>query len=672
MSENIIKSSPASPPQGIILAADDLKLVVDYFLQQDSFSFDVESAYENREHCHINTVTWISLATYGCAVVIPLGHDKGELNGKTIERRQYKTGAKAGQYYNKKVDAFTQPPTQLDRTTAFEILKPLFSSTTIRKIGHDVIFDLVSITKYLGFVPPGPYACTKVGFWLLDENRWTRGLKEMTEEIFGFEYDFEDVGKCVEAHPFSRVAYYSYCDAKVTFLHWQRIWQQLQKENLVPIFNLEMDVLNVLIGMKLEGAPVDEAKLVELRGTLTERQTKQEVEVYRLANNKKLNIGSPKQLQELLYRPKELGGQGLRAHKLTPGGKKAWKEGKPETIYHYSTDDEALSFYPHNELVQAIREYRDTNKVLSTYVNSYLGTDESPSQIFDGRLHPSFQQYGTVTGRFSGRAPNLQNIPRSLTELGKLIRSVFIAPDGRLLICADFSQIELVVLAHYIGEGKLFEGFLEGIDPHTMTAAMVLGKKPFIGDGGITKDERQWLGKTLNFAIVFGAGINKVASMINGEVKDAKRVLKEHEKQFPEIHEFKEWVVEGAIARKPDCYITTLLGRKRRVPELGYHYTYLENWKFERAKRQIFNSLIQGGAADINKLALVRLDAMLPEDAAIHLTVHDEVVCSAPPHLISTVTETVKEAMTGKGIQKYLSVPLKIEMESGYNWGSIK
>lgn len=648
-----------------------MQQIVSYYLQQDSFSFDVESSEENREHAHINRVTWISLATYGHACVIPMGHQVGELNGKTIERRQYKTGAKVGQYYNKKVDAFTPPPQQLSRTVVFEILKPLFASTTIRKIGHDVIFDVVSIAKYLGFVPPPPYACTKTGFWLLDENRWTRGLKEMTEEIYGFKYDFEDVGKCVEAHPFSRVAYYSFCDSKVTFLHWQRIWQQLQDQNLIPIFNLEMDVLNVLIGMKLEGAPVDEAKLVELRATLSERQIKQEVEVYAQAK-KKFNIGSPKQLQELLFLPKEQGGQGLRAHKLTPGGKTAWKEGKPETIYHYSTDDEALAFYPHNELVQAIREYRDTSKVLSTYVNSYLGTDDTPSLIFDGRLHASFQQYGTVTGRFSGRAPNLQNIPRSLTELGKLVRSVFIAPEGRLLVCADFSQIELVVLAHYIGEGKLYEGFLQGIDPHTMTAAMVLGKKPFIGDGGITKDERQWLGKTLNFAIVFGAGINKVASMINGDVKDAKRVLKEHEKQFPEIHEFKAWVVEGAMKRKPDCYITTLLGRKRRVPELGYHYTREENWKLERAKRQIFNSLIQGGAADINKLALVRLDAMLPEEAAIHLTVHDEIVCSAPPHLISTVMETVREAMTGRGIQKYVNVPLKIEMESGSNWGSIK
>lgn len=661
------------PPSGIILDEQSLKEVVDYYLQQDSFAFDIESSGAHREQSQINKVTWLSLATHGHACVIPMGHDKGELDGKTIEVRTYKTGTKAGKTYNRKVDAFTPAPEQMDRTTVFSILSPLFASPKIRKIGHDVIFDLVSITKYLGFVPPGPYGCTKVGFWLLDENRWTRGLKEMTEEIFGFKYDYENVGKCVEAFPFSMVAYYSYCDAKVTFLHWHRIYAELERQNLISIFNLEMDVLNVLIGMRLEGAPVDVPKLLELQPVLTERLEGQRAKIIGIVGRKDFNVNSNPQRQEALYLPKERGGQGLKAHKLTEAGKKAWKAGQPESIYHYSTDDEALSYYPSNKLVQALQEYGDTSKILSTYVNSYLGTEDSPSLIFDGRIHASFQQYGTVTGRFSGRSPNLQNIPRSSTELGKLIRSVFIAPEGRLLVCADFSQIELVVLAHYIGEGKLYEGFQEGIDPHTMTAAMVLNKLPQIGvPGGITKDERQILGKTLNFAIVFGAGLTKVASMINGTTKEARRVLAEHEKQFPEIHAFKEWVVEGAIQRKPDCHITTLLGRKRRVPELGFHYTRDDNWKLERAKRQIFNSLIQGGAADINKLAMVRLDAMLPVEAAIHLTVHDEITCSAPDHLIPTVMEIVRDAMTGPGIQKHLKVPLKIEMESGKNWGSIK
>ena len=654
-------------PQGIITNEAELEEVVAYFLTKDAFCFDTESSYENRGQPHINTLTWISLATDGCCIVVPMGHPTGELDGKTIERRQYKSGAKAGEWYNKKVDKFSEPPPQMDRATVFRILSPLFASTTIRKIGHDVIFDLVAITKYLGFVPPGPYGCTKVGFWLLDENRWTRGLKEMTELIFGFLYDFENVGACVEAHPFSKVAYYSFCDSQMAWLHWKRIYPQLEEQSLLSIFNLEMDVLNVLIGMRIEGAPVDVTKLKELRSILSERLSLEEIEVYKQAG-RKFNIGSPKQLQELLYLPKDQGGQGLKAHKLTEGGKKAWKNGDKETIYHYSTDDEALSYHQLNPFVQSVRAYRDTTKVLSTYVNSYLGTEESPSLIFDGKIHASFQQYGTVTGRFSGRSPNLQNIPRSTTELGLLVRSVFIAPEGYSLICADYSQIELVVLAHYIGEGKLYEGFQQGIDPHTMTAAMVLDKDPY----SISKEERNWYGKTMNFAIVYGAGINKVASMINDTPKRAKEILRKHEKAFPEVHDFKAWVIEGALKRKPDCYITTLLGRKRRVPELGYYYTPEDSWKFEKAKRQVFNSLIQGGAADIMKLAMVRVDAMLPEYAAMHLSVHDELVISAPKEKAQSVANIMTTAMVGPGIQKIVTVPLKIDLHIGQSWGEIK
>jgi DNA polymerase I-like protein with 3'-5' exonuclease and polymerase domains len=653
--------------QGIILNEQDLKEAVSYFLQQDCFIFDIESAYDNRLDPNRNTVTWISLATYGCCIVIPMGHDKGEYEGKQKVPAQYGgTGPRAGKWYNKTVDIFSDPPVQLDAGTVFDCLRPLFQAPEIVKGGHDVLFDIISISKYLGFVPVGPYFCTKTGDWLLDENRWTHGLKERIEEEYGFIWDTENIGKCVEDHPFSRVAYYSYCDSKMDFLWMLRIKAALDKENLTKVFKLEMNVLNVLIGMRMEGIKIDIPRLKELKEKLSAELLISESAIYKAAG-KKFNINSNPQKQEILYLPRSKGGQGLKPWKLTDAGKKAKKLGVELTIYHYSTDDDVMASYPDNPVCAAIREYGDIYKVLNTYVEGWL-----TAQV-DGKLHAGILQYGTVTGRFSCRKPNLQNIPRSSSELGMLVRSVFISDEGYKLICADYSQIELVILAHYIGEGKLYEGFLAGIDPHLMTAAMVLGREPFIskeeGDGGVTKVERQDLGKTLGFAVVYGAGLGKVASMAHIDWEEAKRVLKKHAEMFPEVHNFKQNVIDLARSRKPVPYITTLLGRKRRVPDLN---SPVEGIRMG-AERQLFNSLIQGGATgDLMKLALIRIDVMLPEGCKLLLTVHDEILVLAPDHLVDKAIEVVYDAMTGPGIQKLVKVPLKIDLHVGSSWGDIK
>ena len=933
-------------PQGIILDEQSLQDAVDYFLTQESFSFDVEASYNHKLDPNRNTLTWISLATHGSTVVIPFGHPLGEENGTTTIPAQYGgTGPRAGKWYNKTVKLYTDAPEQLDAKTVFRILSPLFSSTTIIKVAQNALYDILSVAKYLGFIPLPPYACTLVGFWLLDENKYTLGLKEMTELIYGFKYDNENTGPCVESHPFSVVAYYSFCDAKFDFLHWLSIRKKLTESNLDSVFRLEMDVLNVLIGMRIEGAPVDVEKIVSLRDTLSVELVKVEADVYRAAG-RRFNINSNPQKQELLYLPKDKGGQGLRPWKLTDGGKNAKKAGKNLTIYHYSTDDSVLESFEGNTLADKLREYGDISKIINTYVGAWLGTEEKESHIVDGKIHAGFKQYGTVTGRFScvsgntllptsrgvfrfddyvpfeddfvvthtgntgrvlrkiykgrdimyrvscangsviectqehrlftpdgwkyvrdlvpgdkvyinvdlkelysgqtehrkssesvlwqsgkannisssktirhdisqyswnteaesgtssteagepfevfpvkaereesddrenrrkssqlqrrdfrrtwlysgksewqvysasqacngesawlgnladvaGRSshrrgsaeqylgqfsfsdqertretslqtveireitslgtmgvwdievegdhsyvdsegflnhncnkPNLQNIPRSSTELGKLVRSVFVAEPGRKLICADYSQIELVILAHYLQQGALYEGFLNDIDPHAMTAALVLGKDP----ADVTKDERQWYGKSINFAVVYGAGPTKVASMAHTDIKTVKKFLAKHAQQFPEIYEFKQDVIDFARTRKPVPYITTLLGRRRRMPELNSRD---EGWRMG-AERQTFNSLIQGGAADIMKKAMVRVDVLLPEECKIHLQVHDELVISAPEHLIDEAVVAMYEGMTGKGIQKLVKAPLKIDLHVGNNWGEVK
>jgi DNA polymerase I-like protein with 3'-5' exonuclease and polymerase domains len=315
-------------------------------------------------------------------------------------------------------------------------------------------------------------------------------------------------------------------------------------------------------------------------------------------------------------------------------------------------------------VIDALLDYQDVYKIYTTYVLGYIGDETHDCRIYEGRVYTDFVQYGTKTGRFSSRDPNLQNIPRPDTELGKLVRGAFIADEGHKLVVADYGQIELVVLAHYLGRGKLYEGFWEGIDPHVMTAAMVLGKRP----EDITKDERQKFGKSINFAVVYGAGISKVASMIGCGNQEAKAVLNKHRAEFPEIYEYKDFVLSECRRNVKDPHIRTILGRKRRVPEINWSDEDMRHF----AERQVFNSLIQGSSADLLKTAMVRYDNLRADDMQLLLNVHDELVTTAPDGRIDAASEVLREAMTGKEIQALVDVPLTIDLAVADRWSDCK
>jgi DNA polymerase I-like protein with 3'-5' exonuclease and polymerase domains len=648
----------------VILDERDLKEVVEHFRKQKAFVFDTEAQGNNRAVAHLADMTWISLATKGTAVVVPFGHPIGDkIIGQEKVLAVYGPKAKkAGQEYYRTVDVYEQPPQQIDRGVVFDILRPLFFDPSITKIGHDVVYDLASSAKFFGAVPPPLYDDTKIDFWLLNENRKRFGLKEMTEEIYGHKYDYEGVGACVEKYPFSTVAYYSYCDAKYDWLHYLRLIKAIEEQGLMPVHDMEMNLLNVMVGMRLVGARVDLDRLHNLERTLGKEVVVAEKAIYQAAG-RQFNVNSNPQKQTILYGHKPEN-QGLKPWKLTKGGKDKKKQGYELTIKDYSVDDEVLESYPDNPVAYALREYGDISKILSTYVVSYLGDNEKPTLIYDEHIHAGFMQYGTVTGRFSCRAPNLQNIPRPSSERGKLVRGIFIAEEGGKLVVADYGQIELVVLAHYVGEGKLYEGFMAGIDPHTMTAAMILDKDP----ADITKIERQDMGKTMNFAIVYGAGVYKVASMAHITPEEAKRKLKKHEQMFPEVHGFKDAVIDTARKREPVPYITTLLGRKRRVPDLNSSVEGIR----KGAERQLFNSLIQGGAADLIKLSMIRVDNVLPPEIQLVLTVHDELVLSSPDGMVQEAASILREAMTGEKIQKHVRVPLTADVKIVNRWSDAK
>ena len=635
----------------VILGGQEGKLqaMVDTILTEDAFAFDLEGQGEFRGVAHLADISWISLASDKVTAVIPMGHPIGtKVVGTRIDPREDKNG-KIRKF---KLPIYEKPPPQISRANVFEILRPLFFSERLVKVTHGgPAYDFPALPKYYdGQMPWEPWEDSMVLAWLYDENVKKFGLKDRLKALLGWDYDKENIAKRVESHPFNKVSRYSYLDALGTWFLYKYYLPQVEKESPAAL-ELERDQYSAVAAMRYHGQPVDVPRLEQHKVILSKRLVEEEAAVYKAAGTV-FNINSPPQRQDVLFGKKREGGQGL----------KPWKETKTG----WSTDRDVMESYPGNPLCEAMLTYADTNKLLNTYVLSWLGDGKDrPCQIYDGRIHTSFKQYGTVTGRYSSAEPNLQNIPRPDTEDGKLLRGAFIAPPGCKLVVADYGQIELVVLAHLIGFGRLFDGFLAGVDPHTIHAAGVLNKDP----ADVTKDERQKYGKTLGFTIVNGAGIKKVASMIEDTTEAAHRLLDKHEREFPEIYDFKDAAFKEVRSRKPP-YLRTLIGRKRRLPGMWSSNNGIRAY----SERQLFNTLIQGGAADIIKLAIPRTDVALDAvpGAYLTLTVHDELVVVSPTESAELVRGLMVEAMTGPGIQELIDVPLTVDTAIVDRWSEAK
>lgn len=644
----------------VILTPEALAETVEYFLQHDAFCFDVETLGPDRGVPSQNQVAWMSLATEGRAVAIPFGHPNGDVLIRKATRKKNKVTGK----FDPVSAIYDDPPVQLRPSQVFEALRPLFFSDRI-KIAHNATFDLMSIAKYYGGdIVPGPYHDTIVIQWLLNENLKSKGLKDLIERYYDVIYDHENVGKRIEAHPFSMVAHYAFMDAKYTWLLWKRLYPLIEQAGLQRVFNLEQRVLGVLLDMGLEGAPVDVDRLRELDKELSERLVEMEADIYRAAG-RKFNLNAPHQKAEVLYSPVDDGGQGLRCLTLTNGGEKKRKAGLHIGYGDMSTAAEVLETFAGNPVVDSLLDHAEVNKLLGTYVRGYLGEPGNPKKtckIYNGRIHADLVQYGTVTGRFSCREPNLQNIPRPDTELGKKIRGLFCAPPGYKLVVADYGQIEMVLLAHFAGPGALFDGFFHGIDPHTQTAARVFN----VPVGKVTKEMRQ-IAKNLNFAIVYGAGADKVAAMSGITSREAKKILAEHERQFPEIYRFKSKVLDTCRSRRPP-HIKTMTGRKRRLPTIFAADFGVRGY----AERQAVNSLIQGSAADLIKMAMVRLHGNLQDGMRLILSVHDELVTLVEEDLAEKCTTIVQEAMLGEDLARLLTVPLSADIKVVDRWSEAK
>lgn len=663
---------------GLILTEEQLKKEVEYFLKQDAFAWDTETmdgaSPDTRGVPSQNTVVWIALSTYGRTICIPVGHPNGDVLLQKAHKKKDPETKKFVQYPY----IYDAPPEQLKPSRVFDILRPLFFNNKITKIAHNAPFDLISVEKYFGAVPSEPVEDSIVLQWLIDENigqmaagpkrPLAKKLKTLVKWYYDLDYDKEEVGKRIEDHPFKKVARYIMLDARNAWLLRKKFRQIIQEETLEPITALENQTTAVCSQMGVIGAPVDVQAIEGLRVDLTQRLVQIEAKIYRAAG-RVFNINSVPQKQEILFGLKKDGGQALKPIKFSK------KTGQP------STDSETLEKYVGNAVVDALLEYQEVSKILNTYVIGYIGDEENgkPCRIFNGRIHTDLVQYGTVTGRFSSREPNLQNIPRPDTDLGKKIRGLFMAPPGFKLLVADYGQMELRILASMIGHGGLYDGFQAGIDAHTQTAALVYG----VPVDQVEKWQRS-VAKTLNFAIVYGAQAAKIAKTLKITVEEAEQLLENHRKAFPEIYQFKDYILKLAKSRKTDPHIRTMLGRKRRVwevlPEIARKeaprlewYDPSQPWRAERSilargERQVINSLVQGSLGDIIKLAMVRMHKLTSEDALknpgseIHmiLSVHDELVILCPDNRIEEGRAMLLESMVGKEVQDLIKVPLDV------------
>lgn len=657
----------------IITTKEQLDEMVAYYLQQDAFAFDVETVGTHRGTPAVNEVLWISFATHGRGDVIPMGHPNGEflelirpLTGQGQKRVDAGLPARPLDYSRddkKATKVFTNPPEQLFPAEVFKAVKPLMFHTEIIKIGHNLGFDLSSVAKYYNnTVPCGPYFDTLMASFLYNNNNRGRlGLDDCLERELGFKMQ-KGIGHKVEDYSFLEVAKYAYLDAKYTFLLWKVLVPKLEESEVTGVMALEMDVLSVLCSMKLTGAPIDTNALEELNMELERDIEAVKTEVYQIAGQV-FNMNSTNEKQWILYGPKEEGCRGLRTDILTGSGKKTLEtQGEDALTYKdFSVSADALEELRNkDELVGAMLRYADLNKLHSTYVIPYLGGDvvktingkskveTRESMLVNNRLYADFIQWGAETGRFSSRNPNLQNVPAPHTKHGKAIRNLFIAPKGYKLVVADYSQIEPRVIAAMSKDPIMMENYLTGGDIYTTV--------------GSTMGVDRKAGKVLVLAIAYGVGPEKISNQIGCSLQDAKKLLNDFAEKFPAVSKYKLTVV--SVARKKG-YVTTIMNRRRYLPDIDSRVMKLR----ASAERQAFNTRIQGTAADIIKLAMIRAHDMLPKEAKLILTVHDELVTLTPEEHLDATCSAIREAMEGITL---LPVPLIADMKVVDKWGDAK
>ena len=559
----------------------------------------------------------VSLATAaGRACYIPLAHGSG--------------------------DMFAENPAQVPMNVAIAKLKPLLEDASVLKIGHNIKYDLNVLARY--GITVHPIDDTMVMSFDLDAGRHNHGMDELALLHFGHGcIAFKDVcgtGKnqiSFNQVPLKEATRYAAEDADVTLRLWHLFKPRLSAEKVTRVYErVDRPLIPVLAQMECEGILVDRAELARMSGEFAEGMVTLEGEIHALAGQP-FSVGSPKQLGEILF-----GQMGLK------GGKKG-KSGD------YSTDVTVLERLAEDgvEIARKVLEWRQLSKLKSTY------TDALQEQInpVTGRVHTSYSLTGAQTGRLSSNDPNLQNIPIR-TEVGRRIRTAFVAEPGNVLLSADYSQVELRLAAHMADVPALKDAFAKGDDIHSLTAMELFGT--------VNPDTRG-KAKTINFSLLYGISRWGLAGRLGISSDEAQTMIDRYFERFPGINQYISHTLQSA---RESGFTQTLFGRKT-------HFTRITSTnQTERAgsERAAINAPIQGTSADIIKRAMVRMLPALAEAGLPHvrmlLQVHDELVFELPEGDVaaaSAIIRTVMEEAAAPLVS--LDVPLGVEIGTGKSWG---
>ena len=545
---------------------------------------------------------------------------------------------------------------QLDRNMVLTRLKPILENPNIGKIGQHLKYDAHILSFYdidlLGSIhaKPNNWAMdTMLASYVINAAATRHGMDDLARHYLQTQtISFEDVaGKGAKQVSFDQVAIdlasdYACEDADITYQLFELFSEKLaaDENNAKLLHELEIPTAEILCQMEANGILIKRPFLNELSKRFDEEIIALEKRAYEVAGEA-FNLGSPKQLGEMLF------------EKLGVAGGKKTKSGQ------YSTGEAVLSKINH-PLVEIVLEYRGLSKLKSTYTDALDNVADSETD----RVHTSYHQALTSTGRLSSTDPNLQNIPIR-TATGRLIRQAFIAPEGRVILAADYSQIELRLMAHFSGDENLTRAFNEGLDIHTATAAEVLGKAV----EAVSATERR-NAKAINFGLLYGMsafGLAKQLQMSRGEAQD---YIDMYFERYPSV---KDYMINTRASAYEKGYVETILGRKLYTPDINHSNRMVK----QGAERAAINAPLQGSAADLIKLAMIAVDKVLPkEHAKMLLQVHDELVFEVDSDKVDSIRQLITDAMqdvltttaVAKGWNVDFAVPLLVETDIGSNW----
>ncbi len=540
--------------------------------------------------------------------------------------------------------AHTAPgaPTQIPLETALAMLRPWLEDESAHKVGQNLKYDAHIFANH-GITLKGLAHDTMLQSYILESDK-THDMDSLARRHLGIRtISYSEVcGKGAKQIGFEQVSIeqateYAAEDADITLRLHQHLWPRLQAEpKLAALYqDIEMPTLGVLFNMERCGVRIDNAKLAQQSQTLGLRMHELEQQAHTLAGQP-FNLGSPKQLGEILFSPDK---QGLPIVKKT-------STGQP------STDEEVLEKlaedYP---LPKALLEYRSISKLKSTYTDK-LPRMQNPQT---GRVHTNFSQATAVTGRLSSTEPNLQNIPIR-TEEGRRIRTAFVPEPGWIMISADYSQIELRIMAHLSDDPGLLSAFEQGQDVHRATAAQVFGLSP----DAVSNEQRRYA-KVINFGLIYGMSAHGLAKNLGIERQAAQTWIERYFARYPGVARYMEDIRQFA---RQHGYVETVWGRRLYLPELRNSQAS----RRQGAERAAINAPMQGTAADLIKRAMIDVLAWLQKEklqTRLLLQVHDELILECPPAELALVQSTLPKLMEHAA---QLKVPLIVEVGTGQNW----